>query len=193
MSNGRFLFVGSLAMPALPKTRQALLEHYWRRQAWPVSAYALLQLSSWPSSCLSRKGIRALMPKSEDWWASKCVPCAACKLLRGAVAGAGPASPGLPSQDAGAQALLQLSLLDRQPPAEQEQRALVPKQEPGKGEGSQRQAIMAMFRRVQTFVSIVEIDADTLKRKKIRQYMQSARAGLEELVDMWATGSAMPE
>ena len=52
---------------------------------------------------------------------------------------------------------------------------------------------MARFRRVQTFVSIVEIDGDTLKRKKIRQYMQSARAGLEELVDMWATGSAMPE
>ena len=52
---------------------------------------------------------------------------------------------------------------------------------------------MAMFRRVQTFVSIVEIDADTLKRKKIRQYMQSARAGLEELVDIWATGSVVPE
>ena len=139
------------------------------------------------------KTYQGLMLKSQEEWASRCVACAACKLLRAAPAGAGPASPGLPSQDAGAQALLQLSLLDRQPLAEQEQQALVPKQEPGKAEGRQRQAIMAIFRRVQTFVSIVEIDADTLKRKKIRQYMQSARAGLEELVDMWATGSVVPE
>ena len=84
-------------------------------------------------------------------------------------------------------------MLDPQPPAEQEQQAPVLKRGPRQAAGSQRQAIMGIFRRVQTFVSIVEIDADTLKRKKIRQYMQSARAGLEELVDIWATGSVVPE
>ena len=139
---------------------------------------------------------RTLGPDAEEWgvagfqmplMGSLQVPEACCCWHRASIPRR--AQPGR----GGAGAAAELSLLDRQPPVEQEQQAPVPKQEPGQAADSQRQAIMAVFRRVQTFVGIVEIDADTLKRKKIKQYMQSARAGLEELVDMWATGSVVPE
>ena len=41
-----------------------------------------------------------------------------------------------------------------------------------------------LFVRVQTFINIVEIDADSLKRKHIRRYMEQAKAGLEELMEI---------
>ena len=51
---------------------------------------------------------------------------------------------------------------------------------------------MDLITRVQTFISIVELDADSLKRKHIRRYMQQAKAALEELFEMW-TGSVDSE
>ena len=42
-----------------------------------------------------------------------------------------------------------------------------------------------LFARVQTFITIVEIDADSLKRKHIRRYMEQAKAGLKDLMEIW--------
>ena len=49
---------------------------------------------------------------------------------------------------------------------------------------SQQAAVRDLFVRVQTFINIVEIDADSLKRKHIRRYMEQAKAGLEELMEI---------
>ncbi len=49
----------------------------------------------------------------------------------------------------------------------------------------QQAAVRDLFTRVQTFINIVEIDADSLKRKHIRRYMEQAKAGLNELMELW--------
>ena len=99
---------------------------------------------------------------------------------------AGPISPSTQTQNAGAQALLQLKSLDQ---------ALVPLNggaQPASADraaSSSQEAVRDLFTRVQTFINIVEIDADSLKRKHIRRYMQQARACLEELMETWAGAS----
>ena len=99
---------------------------------------------------------------------------------------AGPISPSTQTQNAGAQALLQLKSLDQ---------ALVPLSggprpvSADRAASSSQEAVRDLFTRVQTFINIVELDADSLKRKYIRRYMQQARAGLEELMETWAGAS----
>lgn len=107
-------------------------------------------------------------------------------LLKLQYCAAGPISPGTTTQDAGAEALLQLRSLDQQQPADGGEKQ-------AKGVDSsqqQQQSVPELFIRLQTYICIVEIDGDDMKRKKIREYMKAARGALEELRERLAHTSS---
>ncbi|CAL5228912.1 g12133 [Coccomyxa viridis] len=113
---------------------------------------------------------------------------AAEAILSGkSAAPSGPITPSTQTQKAGAQALLQLRAVDQAP----QRRTPAPAPAPAsasvdRAAGSGHQAaVRDLFTRVQTFINIVEIDADSLKRKHIRRYMEQAKAGLNELMELW--------
>lgn len=97
---------------------------------------------------------------------------------------AGPLTPSTQTQKAGAQALLQLRAIDQAVPKRASAAASVSADRAASS--SQQAAVRDLFMRVQTFINIVEIDADSLKRKHIRRYMEQAKAGLKELMEVWA-------
>lgn len=103
---------------------------------------------------------------------------------------AGPLSPSSQTQNATAEALMQLASVDLP-------QANGGASHPGAGKApsSGQQAVPESFKQtlmqVMSFVSIVEFEADTMKRRRIKGYMQQARSGLEAIIELRAVPTDM--
>lgn len=103
---------------------------------------------------------------------------------------AGPLSPSTQTQNATAEALMQLASVNLP-------QANGGASHPGAGKApsSGQHAVPESFKRklvqVMSFVSIVEFEADTMKRRRIKGYMQQAKSGLEALIELQAVPTDM--